>query len=128
MRIAVPVIDSRDHGTLGIEVSKANRQRARRAFYLRSGIVPNHQSQRAILFARQQSGIRINLQPLIPNLVKKFERSERGLWNTVFRQKAESAIERGFRNSLFVEDVGERPVRHDIYQSIALTNRIGKPR
>src|ERR1700684_3304297 len=59
--------------------------------------------------------------------MQKLESVEGGLRQVVLRDQTKAAVERLLDHALFLENVGERPIRQDVDQTIALANRIGDP-
>ena len=60
--------------------------------------------------------------------MKQLEGIEGWLWDITRGNQPKSAVEGLIHNSLFFENIGERPVRHHLGQSIALAYGVGDPR
>src|ERR1700730_6495114 len=95
---------------------------------LRRRVVPYGKYQRPVLSSGKQSGIGIEFDALLAQLVQQFEGIECRLRYSLRSNQSKASVEGRFHYSLLFENVGKSPVRHHVHKTIALADGLGHPR
>ena len=90
-------------------------------------VVPESHNDGAVASPCRECRVGVDFDAAITEFMQHGESVEGGLGNAVFGDETEAAVEGGFDDALFFEDVGEGPVAHGFGETVALADGVGKP-